>query len=274
MTCSCSPLHWHIRSYTVISVRPKPFVLEGWLFRLRHVLFSQATLKNKQSPGNADPAPLRQLCDVLGTGGAGEEPSSAGSSHWALPGWSGRWSVHVSQEDLSTGPFQALPKASAWERFGSAPSGMLSWSVQRDGQGGRFSDLSLSRAKRITHPPKPRCPFGSSAFCLFLKHPSQALLFQLTKSSFLPCRLVFARIEGQACLGVWLSVSGKTAPAPGCWGAAATAAEPPSAKCRTMPIAAGLLRWEEVRWGAQWTRKFSCHQMTRKWEDSSCLRGK
>lgn len=113
MTCSCSPLHWHIRSYTVISVRPKPFVLEGWLFRLRHVLFSQATLKNKQSPGNADPAPLRQLCDVLGTGGAGEEPSSAGSSHWALPGWSGRWSVHVSQEDLSTGPFQALPKASA-----------------------------------------------------------------------------------------------------------------------------------------------------------------
>lgn len=29
VTCSCSPLYWQIRSYTVISVWPVPFFLEG-----------------------------------------------------------------------------------------------------------------------------------------------------------------------------------------------------------------------------------------------------
>lgn len=66
----------------------------------------------------------------------------------------------------------------------------------------------------------------SSVFCLFLEHPSQAVLFCWTKSSFLCCCLVFACIKGEVCLEVWLYISGKTVSELGCWCAARAVAEP------------------------------------------------
>lgn len=48
----------------------------------------------------------------------------------ALPGWSGRWSVHMSHEDLPTDPFEMLSTAHAWKPFGSRRLGMREWAVQ------------------------------------------------------------------------------------------------------------------------------------------------
>lgn len=101
------------------------------------------------------------------------------------------------------------------------------WSglCSRAGRWGRFSVL-LSEIKSITQPAKPQRLFRPAVFCLFLKHPSQAVLFRLTKSSFLYCRLVFPYIRGQVSLEVWLYISGKTVSELGCWCAAPTVAEP------------------------------------------------
>lgn len=103
--------------------------------------------------------------------------------------------------------------------------------VGRTGRWSRFSNLSLfptclnSKVMTITAS-KTTVLFRPSVFYLFSKHPSQAVLFHFTKSSFLYCCQVFARIKGQVCLDVWLYILGKTNSEPGCWYTAPTVAEP------------------------------------------------
>lgn len=114
--------------------------------------------------------------------------------------------------------FRCLLKATLENPSAHPSGGCWGGLSSRADRWGRFSDLLLPKVKRITQPPKPGCLVGSSVFCLFLKHPSQAVLFHLTKSSSLFCHLVFACIratsvwksgstfQGNTVIRVWLLV--------------------------------------------------------------------
>ena len=94
------------------------------------------------------------------------------------------------------------------------------------GQAGKADILTCStQSKRIIQLPNPQLLFGSSVFCLFIKHPSQAVLFCLTKSGLLYCSLVFVCIKDQVYLEVWLYISEKTISELGFWCGEPTVAE-------------------------------------------------